>query len=124
MPTRTDGVGSLDRWMDAALAGDQTLHLDTAAREEWVARCEAAYPAVYRALIASGASEFDAADALQDAFEDALKQRRAVTSAQGWLFVVAQRRWRRSRWRQRIFHPLELGRGRIRGDPQNGSHML
>jgi DNA-directed RNA polymerase specialized sigma24 family protein len=83
--------------MDAALAGDQTLHLDSAAREEWVARCEAAYPAVYRALIAIGASESDAADALQDAFEDALKQRTPVVRAEGWLFVVAQRRWRRSR---------------------------
>ena len=81
--------------MDATLPGDHALHLDSAAREEWVANCEAAYPAVYRALIAIGASEFDAADALQDAFEDALKQRRAVTSAQGWLFVVAVRSARR-----------------------------
>jgi len=110
--------------MDATLPGDHALHLDSAAREEWVANCEAAYPAVYRALIASGASEFDAADALQDAFEDALKQRRAVTSAQGWLFVVAQRRWRRSRWRQRIFHPLELVRGSIRSDRENGIDLL
>ncbi|OLC10752.1 MAG: hypothetical protein AUH39_01235 [Chloroflexi bacterium 13_1_40CM_67_9] len=110
--------------MDATLPGDHALHLDSAAREEWVANCEAAYPAVYRALIAIGASEFDAADALQDAFEDALKQRRAVTSAQGWLFVVAQRRWRRSRWRQRIFHPLELVRGSIRSDRENGIDLL
>jgi len=110
--------------MDATLPGDHALHLDSAAREGWVANCEAAYPAVYRALIASGASEFDAADALQDAFEDALKQRRAVTSAQGWLFVVAQRRWRRSRWRQRIFHPLELVRGSIRSDRENGIDLL
>jgi len=98
--------------MDATLPGDHALHLDSAAREEWVANCEAAYPAVYRALIAIGASE------------DALKQRRAVTSAQGWLFVVAQRRWRRSRWRQRIFHPLELVRGSIRSDRENGIDLL
>ncbi|TME85615.1 MAG: sigma-70 family RNA polymerase sigma factor [Chloroflexi bacterium] len=124
MPTRTDGVGSLHRWMDAALAGDQALPIDAAAREEWVARCEAAYPVVYRALIAIGASESDAADALQDAFEDALKQRTPVVRAEGWLFVVAQRRWRRSRWRQRIFHPLELVRGAVRSDREGEIDLL
>ena len=110
--------------MDATLAGDKALHFDSAARGEWVASCEAAYPAVYRALIAIGASESDAADALQDAFEDALKQRTPVVRAEGWLFVVAQRRWRRSRWRQRIFHPLELVRGSSRSDHESEIDLL
>ena len=79
-----------------------------AAREEWLAECEAAYPTVYRGLIAMGASPDDAADALQDAFEAALRQRGRVVRPEGWLFVAAHRRWRRARWRRRIFHPLEF----------------
>ena len=81
---------------------------ESTTREEWVTRCEAAYPTVYRGLIAMGASPEDAADAVQDAFEDALRQKAAVARADGWLFVVAHRRWKRGRWRRRLFHPLEL----------------
>lgn len=84
---------------------------DRAARQEWLARCEAAYAKVYRGLIAMGATPDDAADALQDAFEDALRQRTSVARPDGWLFVVANRRWHRARWRQRIFRPLQLLRG-------------
>jgi len=51
-----------------------------------------------------GASPADAADALQDAFVRALKEDGAeVLRPEGWLFVVALRRWRTARWRNRIF---------------------
>jgi RNA polymerase sigma factor (sigma-70 family) len=75
------------------------------ARARWLGECEAARAKVYRALIAMGAPRPDAEDALQDALEAAL---RAVPGQrpEGWLFVVAMRRWNRLRWRQRIFRPL------------------
>jgi RNA polymerase sigma factor (sigma-70 family) len=74
-------------------------------RDEWLSRCEAARTKVYRALIAMGASRTDAEDALQDGLEAALRAAPA-TRAEGWLFVVALRTWKRGRWRRRIFHPL------------------
>ena len=101
--------------MDATLAGERGVAF-AVDRAEWVRRCEAAYDTVYRGLIAMGAMPQDAADALQDAFEDALRQPSPAERAEGWLFVVAQRRWRRARWRQRIYHPLEIVRGRARGE--------
>jgi RNA polymerase sigma-70 factor, ECF subfamily len=73
---------------------------------EWLRACEASYPKVYRALVAVGASPEDASDALQDAFEDALREHGAVAKPDGWLFVVARRAWKRHRWRNRIFRPL------------------
>jgi RNA polymerase sigma-70 factor (ECF subfamily) len=79
--------------------------------EDWLRACEQAYPKVYRALVAMGASPEDAADALQDAFEDALSERGAVAKPQGWLFVVACRAWKRHRWRHRFFRPLAALRG-------------
>jgi RNA polymerase sigma factor (sigma-70 family) len=79
---------------------------------EWLRACEACYPKVYRALVAMGASPEDAADALQDAFEDALREHAAVTKPEGWLFVVACRAWKRHRWRNRLFRPLAALRGR------------
>ncbi|MDE3103061.1 MAG: sigma-70 family RNA polymerase sigma factor [Chloroflexota bacterium] len=82
-----------------------------AAQAAWIGACEAAYPKVFRALVAMGASSEDAADAIQNAFERALAVRGATTSPDGWLFVVALRRWRRGRWRQRLFGPLDLLRG-------------
>jgi RNA polymerase sigma factor (sigma-70 family) len=78
---------------------------------DWLPACEASYPKVYRALVAMGASPEDAADALQDAFEDALREHRAVAKPEGWLFVVACRAWKRHRWRHRIFRPLATLRG-------------
>src|SRR5215510_3929730 len=87
---------------DRAAAGP-----DEAGRRAWIARCEEAYSRVYRGLIAIGATADEAADAVQDAFEGALKQRTSVTSPDGWLFVVARRKLRRARWRRRIFHPLD-----------------
>jgi RNA polymerase sigma factor (sigma-70 family) len=86
------------------------------AQASWLGACEAAYPKVYRALIAMGASPEDAADALQDAFERAMRVRTAVSSPEGWLFVVALNRWKRERWRARIFHPLTALLGRAGGE--------
>ncbi|HEY7625246.1 MAG TPA: sigma-70 family RNA polymerase sigma factor [Candidatus Limnocylindria bacterium] len=89
--------------MQVPLARDAPMDL---AREEWVRACEASYPKVYRALVAIGASPEDAADALQDAFEDALRHLDTVARPEGWLFVVAIRAWKRHRWRARLFRPL------------------
>ena len=75
-------------------------------RAEWLGACEAARTKVYRALIAMGASRADAEDALQDALEVAVRTSVPAQRPEGWLFVVALRRWRRHRWRQRIFGPL------------------
>ena len=106
------------------VAGKSDSILDAAARQEWLARCEAAYVTVYRGLVAMGATRDDAADALQDAFEDALRQRTQVARAEGWLFVVAKRRWRRARWRRRLFRPLELALGGVATDRDEGIDLL
>jgi RNA polymerase sigma factor (sigma-70 family) len=74
--------------------------------DDWRARCVEVYPQVYRAVIAMGAPANEAADAVQDAYEKALRQNRALERPEGWLFVVALRRWRADRWRRRIFGPL------------------
>lgn len=81
---------------------------DAASREVWLSACEASYPKVFRALVAMGASPDDAADAVQDAFEDALHETGTVARPEGWLFVVACRAWKRHRWRHRIFAPLAV----------------
>jgi RNA polymerase sigma factor (sigma-70 family) len=65
---------------------------------------------VYRALIGAGASTDAAADALQDAYVDALELDVAPLSPGGWLFVTALRRWKRTRWRGRLFRPLAAAR--------------
>jgi RNA polymerase sigma factor (sigma-70 family) len=87
---------------------------------EWLRACEASYPKVYRALVAMGASPEDAADALQDAFEDALREHGAVAKPDGWLFVVARRAWKRHRWRNRIFRPLAVIRGAAQSVSRDG----
>jgi RNA polymerase sigma-70 factor (ECF subfamily) len=110
--------------MEVTLASEADATLMAATRQEWLAHCEAAYGTVYRGLIAMGATPDDAADALQDAFEDALRQRKPVARPDGWLFVVAHRRWRRARWRRRIFHPLELARGSVRNDRDEEIDLL
>jgi RNA polymerase sigma-70 factor (ECF subfamily) len=80
-------------------------------RSEWSNAIESAYAAVYRSLVALGASPADAADALHDAVERALRRPEAETIAierpEAWLFVVALRRWRTNRWRNRLFVPLD-----------------
>jgi len=109
--------------MDATVAGERSL-TETSDRARWLALCEAAYGTVYRGLIAMGATPHDAADALQDAFEDALRLRKTVARADGWLFIVAKRKWRRSRWRRRIFHPLDVARGSMRSDRDEEVDLL
>ena len=64
-----------------------------------------AYPEVYRGLVALGARRDEAEDALQDAFLRGV-ERANISRAAGWLFVVSLRRWRRRRFRERIFSPL------------------
>lgn len=86
----------------------------------WLGACEAAYPKVYRGLIAMGATPEDAADALQDAFERALTVREPITSPEGWLFVVALRRWKRTRWRARLFQPIDMIRGHPSAEGRDG----
>jgi RNA polymerase sigma-70 factor (ECF subfamily) len=81
--------------------------------DRWLRACEAAYPSVYRALLGLGATPADAADALQDAFERAIVASGEMRSPEGWLFVVARRRWRALRWRSRLFSPL----GWLRDEP-------
>ncbi len=54
---------------------------DDLAGTSWLGACEAAYPKIYRALIAMGATAEDAADALRDAFERALSVREPGGSA-------------------------------------------
>jgi len=80
-------------------------------QDQWQEVAENAYPRVYRALVALGASPEDAADALQDAFERGLRRSRsdahAIDRPDAWLFVVALRRWRTHRWRRRLFLPLD-----------------
>jgi RNA polymerase sigma factor (sigma-70 family) len=71
----------------------------------WEEAYRATYPQVYRGLIALGARPDEAEDALHDAFVRQLEGA-DISSVAGWLFVVAMRRWRRRRWRERIFRPL------------------
>jgi len=101
--------------VDATLAGEATAGR-ARGRAEWLRGCEEAYAPVYRALIATGARPADADDALQDAFVDALRERGVVANPAGWMFVAAQRRWKRARWRHRIFAPLERVRGTVASD--------
>jgi RNA polymerase sigma factor (sigma-70 family) len=110
--------------MAVMVNGEWDAPLDAAARQEWMSRCEAAYATVYRGLIAMGATQDDAAGAWQDAFEDAIRQRTPVARADGWLFVVASRKWRRARWRRLIFRPLESARGSIRSDRDEEIDLL
>jgi RNA polymerase sigma factor (sigma-70 family) len=86
----------------------------------WLADCESAQTKVYRGLIAMGATPEDADDALQDAFEQALRIRTPAHKPEGWLFVVALRRWRRHCWRQRIFQPLERIAGTTSTEDREG----
>src|SRR5438309_10345836 len=83
----------------------------------WHQAALGAYPHVYRALVMMGASPADAADALQDAFERALRwtarRNEVIERPDAWLFVVALRRWRTQRWRSRLFIPLD----RLRAHP-------
>jgi len=80
------------------MARDQDRILDGT---DWEALYLAAYPEVFRGLIALGARRDEAEDALQDAFVRGLEGADLSRPA-GWIFVVALRRWRRRRFRDRI----------------------
>jgi RNA polymerase sigma factor (sigma-70 family) len=97
-----------------------TARAVTTGYRRWLADCEGAQTKVYRGLIAMGASPEDAEDALQDAFEQALRIETPADKPEGWLFVVALRRWRRHRWRQRIFQPLAWIAGTASTDDRDG----
>jgi len=77
-------------------------------RSEWQQVYEECFPQVFRALVAIGARPEEAEDALHDAFERALRTPDQIVRPEGWLFVVASRRWRRHRIRSAIFRPLSL----------------
>src|SRR5258705_11589619 len=77
-------------------------------RSEWQGVYEDCFPRVFRALVAIGARPDEAEDALHDAFERALSRHDEIVRPEGWLFVVASRRWRRHRSRAAIFHPLSV----------------
>ena len=88
-------------------------------RARWIAACEAACDKVYRAVVAMGATPQDAADAVQDAVEHALRLKVPGDRPEGWLFVVALRSWKRQRWRQRLFYPLDVLRGATYSAPRD-----
>lgn len=75
----------------------------------WEDAYVAAFPDVYRGLVALGARPDEAEDALHDAFLRAF-DRGDIRSPSAWLFVVALRAWRRRRFRDRIFRPLRTVR--------------
>jgi RNA polymerase sigma-70 factor, ECF subfamily len=87
-------------------AGSAAIERRPGSRDEWLEACERSYPKVYRAVVAMGASADDASDAVQDAFEAALREDGMVHRPEGWLFIVAVRSWKRRRWRERIFRPI------------------
>lgn len=61
---------------------------------------------VVRSLVACGAPLDQAEDAVQDASEAFLRQADPPRDPAAWLFTVALRKWRRARWRARIFSRL------------------
>src|SRR5438876_4842373 len=86
----------------AALTAEETV-----GEGPWEDAYLAVFPQVYRGLIALGARPDEAEDALHDAFVRGLEGS-DVSSPAGWLFVVAARRWRRRRWRDRVFRRLAV----------------
>lgn len=81
---------------------------------------EERYRRLFRALVAVGASREGAGDALQDAYEKALRRAEVPEHLEGWLFVVAQRQWRRHHLRQRLFRPLSAARGQASRPSESG----
>jgi RNA polymerase sigma-70 factor (ECF subfamily) len=68
--------------------------------ERWANAYRAAYPSVYRALVATLLDQDGAADALHEAFVEALRRPpRTEDNIAGWLFRVALRKARRDRRR-------------------------
>lgn len=79
-------------------------------RVRWESAYRAAYPTLYRGLVAMGARPEEAEDALQDAFVKGLERPGdfPTTSVDGWVFVVASRAWRRRRMRERVLLPWRI----------------
>jgi RNA polymerase sigma-70 factor (ECF subfamily) len=77
-------------------------------RSEWQTVYEDSFPRVFRALVAIGARADEAEDALHDAFERGLARGDELSRPDGWLFVVASRRWRRRRMREALLRPLSF----------------
>jgi DNA-directed RNA polymerase specialized sigma24 family protein len=89
--------------MRSAVAGDTV----SMSRGYAATEIEVALPRVHRALVALGARADEAEDATQDAAERALRSAGRIERLDAWLYVVASRRWRRARFRARLFRPLE-----------------
>lgn len=93
-------------------------------RSEWQRIYEECFPRVFRALVAIGARPEDAEDALHDAFEKGLAVEEGIARPEGWLFVVASRRWRRNRTRSAIFSPLSLLSTQTTSADPDGADLL
>jgi DNA-directed RNA polymerase specialized sigma24 family protein len=78
------------------------------------------YRRIFRALIAVGLSADQAGDALHDAYERAMREAELPQRLEGWLFVVAQRRWRRQRIRDLLFRPLNAARAHTASPIESG----
>jgi RNA polymerase sigma-70 factor (ECF subfamily) len=87
--------------------------------DRWTAVYRSAYPSVYRALVATLFDRELAADALHDAFVEALRRPpRTDENVPGWLFRVAMRTARRDRRRlDRLLLRL-FGWGQPRGSDE------
>lgn len=89
--------------MQRAVAGDT----HSVSRRFDPAEIDIHLPRVYRAVIAIGARADEAEDATQDAAERLLRFVGQIERVDAWLYVVASRRWRQRRIRDRLLRPLE-----------------
>src|SRR6266542_712256 len=87
------------------------------APDRWATVYRGAYPSVYRALVATLLDQDGAADALHEAFGEALRRPpRTDENVAGWLFRIALRKARRDRRRLgRILVSLFAGWSEPRG---------
>ena len=85
----------------------------------WEDTYERSFAQVFRGLVALGARPDEAEDALHNAFMSGIEGG-DVTSPASWLFVVATRRWRRRRWRQRLLRPFSRQEDRARAEAFRG----
>lgn len=77
--------------------------------ERWERLYRQAYPDIFRALVATLLDEEAAADAMHDAFVEALRRPPPRDqNLRGWLFRVALRSARRARRRSSLLLPLEF----------------
>jgi DNA-directed RNA polymerase specialized sigma24 family protein len=106
--------------MDCAVAGD-TVGMS---RRYQAAEIEVHLPRVYRALITLGARVEEAEDATQDAAERALASVAPIDRVDAWLYVVATRRWRQRRFRDRLLRPLEWARSVVPAPGLEGVGLL